>query len=314
MQKTLLSYGEALWDLLPGGPVLGGAPLNLAYRFNSLGQRACIATRLGRDFHGNKALAQIIDLDLDTTYVQRDDDHPTGTVTVKLDEKGNPDFTIHRDVAYDHLELTYELMELATKADCLCFGTLIQRAPSSALTLQRLLEICGSKPRFLDLNLRKDCYDWSVIARSIQQATILKLNADEARRVAFGYDLPGHIPLPELCRALLQQGPLTVCIVTLGEKGAFAVGADSQIVYVPGYEVTVADTCGSGDAFSAAFLYEHLQGKPLRDCCRLGVALGALVATQKGATEPLTPQELQAFLHEDRRRLVDHALEGHLVR
>jgi fructokinase len=113
---------------------------------------------------------------------------------------------------------------------------------------------------------------------------------------------------------LLQHGPLTACIVTLGEKGAFAVGADSQVVYVPGYQVTVADTCGSGDAFSAAFLHEHLQDKPLKDCCRLGVALGALVATQNGATEPISSQALQAFVQEDRRRLVDPALERHLVR
>jgi fructokinase len=313
MQKTLLCFGEALWDLLPGGPVLGGAPLNLAYRLHSLGQRACLATRLGRDFHGNKALAQLIDLGLDTTHVQRDEDYPTGTVEVKVDARGNPDFTIHREVAYDSIELTYALMELAAQADCLCFGTLIQRAPASALTLQRLLGIGGSKLRFLDLNLRQDCYDWPTITRSIQQATLLKLNADEARRVAFGYDLPKDLPLPELGRALLQQGPLKVCIVTLGEKGAFAVGADTQIVYVPGYEVTVADTCGSGDAFSAAFLHEYLQGKPLRDCCQLGVALGALVASQKGATEPVPGEALQAFVQGDRRRLVDPALERHLV-
>jgi fructokinase len=314
MQKTILSYGEALWDLLPDGPVLGGAPLNLAYRFHSLGQRGCLATRLGRDFHGNKALIQIIDLDLDTAHIQRDEQYPTGTVEVKLDEKGNPDFTIHRDVAYDYIELTYDLMELSAQVDCLCFGTLIQRAPTSALTLQRLLGMCSGKTRFLDLNLRKDCYDWPIITQSIQHATLLKMNEDEARRVAFGFDIPSHTPLPELCRALLQQGPLQACVVTLGEKGAFAVGADAQIVYVPGYEVTVADTCGSGDAFSAAFLHEYLQGKPLRDCCKLGVALGALVATQKGATEPVSPQTLKAFVQEDRRRLVDQALERHRVR
>jgi len=314
MQKTLLSYGEALWDLLPTGPVLGGAPLNLAYRFNSLGQCGYLASRLGRDFHGNKALAQIIDLDLDTAYVQRDEEHPTGIVEVKLDEKGNPDFTLIPDVAYDYIELTYELMELAGKADCLCFGTLIQRSPTSALTLQRLLSVCGQKPRFLDLNLRKDCYDWPTITSSIQHATLLKLNAEEARRVAFGYDIPSHTPLPELCRGLLRHGPLVACIVTLGEKGAFAVGVDEQIVYVPGYEVAVADTCGSGDAFSAAFLHEYLQGKSLADCCQLGVALGSMVATQKGATEPILPRGLQAFLQREHRRLVDPALESHRVR
>ncbi len=314
MQKRVLSFGEALWDLLPTGPVLGGAPLNLACRLNALGDHAYLATRLGRDFYGNKALAQMIDLDLDTAHVQRDEERPTGTVEVKLDGKGNPDFTIIRDVAYDYIEPTYELMELAGQADCLCFGTLIQRSPTSALTLQRLLELSSRIPRFLDLNLRKDCYDWPAITRSIQHATVLKLNAEEARCVAFGYDLSRETPLPELCRALFQHGPLAACVVTLGDKGAFAVGADHQIAYVPGYEVAVVDTCGSGDAFSAAFLHEYLAGKPLADCCRLGVALGSMVAAQKGATEPISPRELQAFVEREHRRLVDPALEAHLVR
>ena len=312
MQKTILSFGETLWDLLPSGPVLGGAPFNLAFRLNALGDRGLIVTRLGRDRPGNQAMAQIIDLGLDASYVQRDNQHPTGTVEVKLDGKGNPDFTIHRDVAYDFIEPNFELMELAATAQCFCFGTLVQRAPASALTLQRLLGVAGKGPRFLDLNLRKDCYDWQSITFSIEHASILKMNTDEARGVAFGYELPGQ-SLPDLCAALVERCALKCCIVTLGERGAFATGADGQKVYVPGYQVEVADTCGSGDAFSAGFLHAYLRKQPLGECCKLGTALGSMVARQKGATEPITRQELETFVGADVPRIREPSLEAFAV-
>jgi len=312
MQRTILSFGETLWDLLPTGPVLGGAPFNLAHRLNGLGDRAVMVTRLGRDRYGNQAMAQIIDLDMDTSYVQRDNHHPTGTAEVKLDEKGSPEFTIHRDVAYDFIEPTFELMELAGAAQCFCFGTLAQRSPTSALTLQRLLGVAGKMPRFLDLNLRRDCYDWQSIIFSIEHASVLKMNADEARGVAFGYDLAGD-SLPELCAALVERCALKCCVVTLGEHGAFAAAAGGQRVYVPGYQVEVVDTCGSGDAFSAGFLHAYLRKQPLGECCKLGAALGAMVARQKGATEPIARGELDAFLGASVPRIREPALEAFAV-
>jgi fructokinase len=312
MQKTILSFGEMLWDLLPTGPVLGGAPFNLAYRLCALGDRALIVTRLGRDRPGNQAMAQIIDLDMDASFVQRDNHHPTGTVEVKLDEKGNPDFSIVREVAYDYIEPNFELMELAASAQCFCFGTLVQRSPVSALTLQRLLGVAGKGPRFLDLNLRQDCYDWQSITFSIGHASVLKMNADEARGVAFGYDLPGR-SVPDLCAALVERCGLKCCIVTLGEHGAFAASADGQKVYVPGYQVEVADTCGAGDAFSAGFLHAYLSKEPISECCKLGTAFGAMVACQKGATEPISRKDLNAFAGESRPRLRDPAFETFAV-
>ncbi len=308
---TILSFGEALWDLLPDGPRLGGAPLNLAHRLHNLGDRGVIATRLGRDELGQLAVLRMAELGMETGYVQWDDQHATGTVEVKVDARGNPDFTLLPDVAYDAIEVTYELLELAQQADCICYGTVAQRAATSALTLERLLAVGGGAPRFLDLNLRKGCYDWSGITRALGQATIVKLNDDEARRVAFGLDLP-DAPIPMFCAALLQKCPLACCVVTLGERGAFAMSPRGERVYEPGYRVSVVDTCGSGDAFSAGFLHRYLQGGSLAECCRLGGALGSLVATQPGATEPLTLAMVEEFLQAGVPRVEDPTLVHHL--
>lgn len=293
--KTILCFGEALWDLLPTGPRLGGAPLNLAYRLSALGDRSVLVTRVGHDEYGHLAALRLAELGMDSSAVQWDSNHPTGTVEVRIDAQGNPDFTIFPHVAFDSIEVNYELMELAQRADCIAFGTVAQRTPVSATTLSRLLGVSGEKPRFLDLNLRKDCYNWQTIQDSIAQATVLKLNADEARRVAFGFDLPVE-PLPDFCAALLRSCSLVVCLVTLGERGAFAAMADGTRVYEPGYEVRVADTCGSGDAFSAGFLHGYMRGQPLAWCLRLGNVMGTLVATQPGATEPLARAQLDAWM------------------
>jgi len=309
MQKTILSFGETLWDRLPTGPMLGGAPFNLAYRVNSLGDHGIIVTRVGRDDYGNRVVEQAASLGMDTSHVQRDDFQPTGTVNVTVDATGNPGFSVVPNVAFDFIDVTYESLELAGTADCFCFGTLVQRTPTARLTLSRLLGVTGNRPKFLDINLRKDCYSWETINESVKHATILKMNADETRIVAWALDIP-NAPLPELCHSVVERCTLACCLVTLGERGAFACAADGARVYVPGHDVQVVDTCGSGDAFSAAFLHEYLRGKPLAECCRLGNALGTMVAMQPGATTPVPVEAVQNFLKEERRRIREPGLEA----
>jgi fructokinase len=281
--------------MLPDGPQLGGAPLNIAYRLCCLGDRGLLVTRVGRDEYGQLAILRMAELGMDTSLVQSDDQRPTGRVEVELDALGRPEFTIASDVAYDGIEVTYELMEAVQGVDCVCFGTLVQRTAGSRTTLQRLLAVVPGVPRFLDLNLRSDCYTWTTVEEALRDATLLKLNEDEARRLAFGCELAAE-PLPELCDALIDRWNLTACAVTLGERGAFAATADGTRAYEPGYEVPVVDTCGSGDAFSAGFLHAYLRGERLAACCRLGGLMGALVATQAGATEPLAPVVLDQFV------------------
>lgn len=285
--KKVVAFGETLWDLLPTGPVLGGAPCNFAYRVNSLGDRGIIVTRLGRDDLGKKAFEQLASLGMDTGGVQWDDARPTGTVPVRLDAQGVPDFTIVKNVAYDHIQ------PVDLKADAVCFGTLIQRSPASRRALHRLLEASRGAVKLLDINLRKECFSRETIESSMERADILKLNDSEAFVLRKMFGLRGK-ELAGLARELRRRWSLDACVVTLGGKGAIGVTAGEE-VELGGWKVDVADTIGSGDAFSAAFLHCWLKGRSLYDCCFFGNALGALVARTKGATAPVSLDEINRF-------------------
>jgi len=309
MQKTVMSFGETLWDLFPSGPVLGGAPFNLASRVNFLSDRGIIVTRLGRDDHGRKALAQIVGSGMDRSHIQQDDHHPTGTVDVTLDEKGNPDFHIVPEVAYDFIEVTYALLELAGEVDCFSFGTLAQRAPTTRLTLHRLLDVSAKSLKFLDINLRKDCYSLENITESLKKANVLKMNLQEAHYLAELFEI-SIASLPEFCVEMMEEWSLSCCVVTLGEHGAFAASADGGKVYVPGYEINVVDTCGSGDAFATGFIHEFLRKKSLADCCHFGNTLGAVVATRRGGTAPVSAKEIEQFAAANHRFIREPKLQA----
>jgi fructokinase len=308
MQKTVLSFGETLWDLLPSGPALGGAPFNFAHRVNALGDRGFIVTRLGRDDYGRKALDQMRSLGVGAAHVQQDGHRPTGTVQVAFDTKRNPEFFIVPEAAYDFIEVTQEALELAAAADCFCFGTLAQRAPVSRQTLHRLLDASNKGLKFLDINLRKDCYSLQTITESLKRANILKMNLQEAHYLAELFEI-SLTTLPDFCAEMLEEWSLSCCLVTLGEHGAFAASANCDKVYVPGLEINVVDTCGSGDAFSAGFIHEYLRHKPLADCCRFGNQLGALAATRRGGTAPISSVELDHFVAIRHRLVREPGLE-----
>jgi fructokinase len=214
---------------------------------------------------------------------------------VKLDEKSNPEYHIVPDAAYDFLDISYELMELTGSVDCFYFGTLVQRGEKARRTLRRLLEIASKPLKFLDINLRKDCYTLETIADSLDKADILKMNLQEAHYLAELFEI-SISSLPDFCVEIMEQRSLKCCLVTMGEHGAFAAAVGGTRAYVPGYEVRVVDTCGSGDAFSAGFVHEYLRGKPLVDCCLLGNALGAMVTQQQGATTPVSTVDIQHFM------------------
>ena len=307
VRRTIVAFGETLWDLLPSGPVLGGAPCNFAYRVNSLGDRGVIVTRLGRDDLGRRAFGRLRELGMETGFVQWDERHPTGTVPVKVGPDGTPDFTILPDVAYDYIEETESLQALLAEADGVCFGTLVQRAPVSRRTLDRVLDGAGKAVKLLDVNLRKDCFSRETIEGSLGRADILKLNDQEARHLAGLFGLPAG-SLPGIAEALLGRGRLSHVLVTLGAKGALAVSSKGWRIYEPGYEVKVVDTCGSGDAFTAGFFHRLLGGSSLEEACRLGNVLGAMVASQAGATVPVSRGEIEAFERSGRRRVVDSSL------
>lgn len=308
MKKTIFAFGELLWDILPSCTVLGGAPFNFAYRVNSLGDTGLMISRLGRDELGRKAIDQVVQLGLDTTYIQWDDILPTGTVQVSFGEDNKPDYIIVPQVAYDQIELIDTLADAASIADCLCFGTLSQRSEKSRKTIEQLLERADQSLKLLDINLRKDCYSLETIIFSLQKADVLKLNEDEAYQL--GRMLEFSIQsIPEFCEEMLTKCSLEHCVVTLGEKGAFAMSAGGERVYVPGYKVKLADSIGSGDAFSTGFVHKLLRGTSIEQSARFGNVLGALVATKEGATCPVTLDEINEFNNQNFERDIYPDLE-----
>ena len=301
-----------LWDLLPGGAVLGGAPFNFAYRAASLGERALVVSRLGTDDLGREAFEQALALGMDTSYVQWDEAAPTGTVEVTFDEDTDPDYTIVPGVAYDSIEVTDALLDVAGSAECFCFGTLIQRTPRARDTLRTLLDASPGSLKLLDINLRRDCYTPETVRLSLEEADIVKLNDEEAGELARRFEMPCE-DIPAFCREMTKRWALSHCLVTLSARGAFVGAADGEQIYEPGYRVDVVDPCGSGDAFSAGFLHLYLAGRPLRECCMVANAMGAIVATQKGATAPIGTGELEEFIKAPRERIAEPSLEKFAV-
>jgi len=305
----IIAFGEILWDLLPTGRTLGGAPFNFAYRVNSLGDTAFPVSRLGRDSLGQEAWDLVASFGIDPSCLQWDDSFPTGTVPVSFDVNNNPDFLIVPSVAYDFIQSTPELEQLVRSADCLCFGTLIQRSEVSRGSLHRLLEIPGSYRKFLDVNLRKDCFTPEIVRQSIEAADIVKLNEKEAFAVAQMLGLPA-LGLPELVPAMAKRCSLDSVVVTLADKGVCAATRQGeQLVYVPGFRVPVVDSLGSGDAFSAGFIHKLLRGSSLGEACVFGNLLGAVAATKRGGTGAILKEDLDRVAEQtEAERIVDPEL------
>ncbi|MBI1387847.1 MAG: hypothetical protein GC154_05320 [bacterium] len=311
-QKNIMAFGEILWDRLPSGKQLGGAPFNFVYRTKTLGHRGLMVSRLGEDELGDEARRKANELGMDDRLIERDPQRPTGTVDVKLDNNGQPDYTINPDVAYDFIECGEETLQEASRMECICYGTLGQRSAASRSALNRLLNAAPNALKLYDINLRKNCYTREIIQASMQRAGLVKLNEDEAGELNEMFTL--HSPgLIETANALVERWGLKACVVTLGDRGAFAVCASGDRAYQPGYKVEMNDPCGSGDAFTAAFLDAWLNGQPLAECCRKGNALGALVATQSGATEPIEPERLNEFLNDPPDPILDQNLLKHCI-
>jgi fructokinase len=291
--KTVIAFGELLWDIFPSDEVLGGAPSNFAYRINNLGHDGWLVTRLGKDDRGRRAADLVRANGMSLDYVQWDEMHPTGTVPVELDSTGSPNFTILPNVAYDYIEITESLLALAAMADCICFGTLIQRAETSRRTLHALLDAAPQALKVLDLNLRKECYTQETIAASLERANILKLNESEAEILARMFNLPDTFA--SFAPAAVKQWNLSVCVVTLGERGVIAANDKGEFIQRPGHKVNVLDTVGAGDAFTAGFLHCYFEDRPLPYCCDFANALGALVAQTRGGAAPVERSVIQAL-------------------
>lgn len=295
MPKKIAAFGELLWDLLPTGKVLGGAPANFIYRINSFGDEGTLLSKVGNDRAGKEARESLIRLGVSDENIQTDYEFPTGTVEVTIDEFGNADFNICTDVAYDHIEINAEMMEAFSEADCVCFGTLVQRYGISKNTLRELIHQSEGVVKFLDINLRRKCYTATSIEDSLLMANILKTNDEELKITKELLGLKGE-NLKDLAREVIEKYDLDMVLCTLGSHGAFCLTCDLSFHYDPGYQVVLGDTVGAGDAFSAGFVHYYMNGFPIGEALQFGNASGALVATTTGATSPISKEEILEFI------------------
>jgi fructokinase len=288
-EPTVVGLGEILWDLLPFGRQLGGAPANFAYSSHILGNRGVIASRVGDDQLGEDIRDVLKKAKIDDRFLQRDSSQPTGTVNVEIDNTGQPRFEITQPVAWDFLNWTGEWRELAQSADAVCFGTLAQRSAESHTTILQFLK--ATRPtvlRIFDINLRQQFYSREIICESLTQANVVKLNNEEVPKVAelLGINIGSEA---SFARSLMKQFNLKLVSVTRGASGSLLC-SESQVDEHPGFRTTVKDTIGAGDAFTAGLVYAVLHGRSLPEINELANRMGAWTASNSGGM-PEIPKE-----------------------
>ena len=295
MPKKIAAFGELLWDLLPNRKVLGGAPANFIYRINSFGDNGTLLSKVGNDKAGREAREALKRLGVSDENIQTDYEFPTGSVKVKIDNFGNADYNIITDVAYDHIEINAEMIDAFSQASCVCFGTLVQRYGISKNTLRELIHESPDVVKFLDINLRNNCYTVASIEESLKMANILKTNDEELLITKNLLNLK-HENLKELAQETIEKYNLEIILCTLGSNGAFCLTNDDVFYYDSGYQISLGDTVGSGDAFSAGFVHYYMNDRPIEEALSFGNAAGAMVATTTGATSPIRKEEILDFM------------------
>ena len=277
-KKVIVGIGEILWDLLPSGKALGGAPANFAYHATRLGEEGWAVSAIGNDALGREIMDIVTGKRLKNVISATD--KPTGTVQVELDARGVPTYTIMEDVAWDNIPFTPEMEALARRADAVCFGSLVQRMASRDSVLRFLRATRPDALKVFDINLRQHYYSREVLEESLNLADILKINDEEIRIVADMFGL-GSDDIAA-CRTLIDRYSLRLVILTKGAEGSEVITADETIPQ-PAGEAVIVDTVGAGDSFTAAFVVAYLRGDSLADAQRLASDTAAYVCSCKGA-------------------------------
>ena len=293
MSFKVIGIGEVLWDLLPSGPQLGGAPANFAYHAHALGARSQVISRVGMDNRGDEIRRRLGDMDLPDNLVQMDSSLPTGTVSVVLTGNGVPEYTIHENVAWDHLAVTNEALAFVRAADAICFGSLAQRNPVSRLAIQRLVSAAPAATwRIFDINLRQNYFNREIIEASLKLANVLKLNDSELPILATLFGGKGSIE--SQIEFLADKFGLRVVALTRGADGSllFREGRWSEQASA---KITVKDTIGAGDSFTAALCLGLLRGLELDEINSAANQVAAYVCSCAGAT-PTLPNDLRQLL------------------
>lgn len=286
----LVGLGEILWDMLPCGKRLGGAPANFAYHAHCLGGVGIVASCIGDDEQGRQILEKLDGLDLNRNHIAVDKQHPTGAASVEVDEAGKPSYIIRENVAWDFIPVSPQLMELAKKAGAVCFGSLAQRSEVSRGTIQAFIK--ATRPsclRIFDINLRQSFYSPEIIEASLQLANVLKLNDEELPIVADMLATAGDEAA--VLSKLAKRYNLRLIALSRGDKGSLFL-SKGQTSSHNGCPVVVADTVGAGDAFTAALAMGMLRNHTLDRINDHANCVASFVCSQAGAT-PELPDELR---------------------
>jgi fructokinase len=293
MSCSVIGIGEVLWDLLPSGPQLGGAPANFAWHAHALGSSAQIISRVGDDERGKEIRRRLARMRLPDALVQTDLARGTGTVTVALADNGVAEYTIHEDVAWDHIVATDHALDVVRSADAICFGTLAQRHPDSRQSIQTVVAAARDDAwRIFDINLRQHYFSRELIAASLKLANVLKLNDAELPIVGKLFGATGDVK--EQIEFFARSFNLRVVALTRGGEGSLLFH-DGRWSEQPSVSVDVVDTIGAGDSFTAALCLGLLRGLDLDRINNAANQIAAHVCTVAGAT-PALPAELCRLL------------------
>lgn len=292
MNEIVVGMGEALWDVLPEGKKIGGAPANFVYHVSQFGLPSCVVSAIGDDALGKEIIENFTSKGLDQLIAEVP--YPTGTVQVEIDQTGIPLYDIKENVAWDNIPYTEHLDALAKRTKAVCFGSLAQRNVVSRETINHFLDTMPKDDDSLivfDVNLRQGFYNKEILCKSMQNCNILKINDEELITVSRMFGYPG-IDLQDKCWILLGKYNLKMLILTCGINGSY-VFTPGNVSFQPTPKVEVADTVGAGDSFTAAFIASILKGKSVTEAHTIAVKTSAYVCTQKGAM-PILPPEYTA--------------------
>lgn len=292
MNEIVVGMGEVLWDVLPEGKKIGGAPANFAYHVSQFGLPSCVVSAIGDDALGKEIIENFTSKGLDQLIAEVP--YPTGTVQVEIDQTGIPLYDIRENVAWDNIPYTEHLDALAKRTKAVCFGSLAQRNVVSRNTINHFLDTMPKDDDSLivfDVNLRQGFYNKEILCKSMQNCNILKINDEELITVNRMFGYPG-IDLQDKCWILLGKYNLKMLILTCGINGSY-VFTPGNVSFQPTPKVEVADTVGAGDCFTAAFIASILKGKSVTEAHSIAVKTSAYVCTQKGAM-PILPPEYTA--------------------
>ncbi|MDP4277510.1 MAG: carbohydrate kinase [Bacteroidota bacterium] len=284
MKKLIVGIGEILWDVFPEGKVLGGAPANFAYHIAQFGYEGFVVSAIGKDIAGEEILQSLANRKLN--HLIETVAKPTGSVLITLDQAGVPQYKICEQVAWDFIPFTPQLEDMAKNTMAVCFGSLAQRSHLSRDTINRFLDQVPEEAyKIFDINLRQHFYSRELIHKSLLKCNVLKINDEEAAVVSTLFDWK-NLSETSVCRKLLSEFNLRMVILTKGSLGS-CVFTPTETSFCETPKVTVADTVGAGDSFTAAFIAALLHGQSIQKAHQFAVDVSAYVCTQNGAMPKL---------------------------